>query len=246
VVLTSRYSERHPDVIATRRRIDALKAQIAQEKVSGGSNSKKGSKQSADVAARASAGHPAVMSVKRQMGEVDVQLTALRRENENLKQQIDVLQKNIESMPSKEQELLRIRRDYSNVKANYERLLAAREDAGLQSSMIKSQKATQFRLVEPAEEPVIPAGPNRLIVIGGGIAIAILLFFGVPLALYFLKNAYQFRDDVETDLGISVLAVIPPMNSPDAILSSRRRTLTSLFGSAASVAAACVVVFWIF
>ena len=229
VVLTSKYSDQHPDVINTRKRIEALRQQMK----SGGAQAK-----SSYAPAGRGVSPELVISTRREMREVDVQISSLKEENERLKKNIEKLQKDIEEMPLKEQELAKIKRDYANVKANYERLLAAREDAGLQSSLIRSQKGTQFRIVEPAEMPIGPAGPPRLLIAAAGIVAAILLAFVLPIGLYFISRAYHFKEEAAEDLGIRVLGVIPPMVTPESVIKGRRQTMLSAAVSVCVVLAA--------
>ena len=163
-----------------------------------------------------------------EMGEVQATLAQLEVENKQLKASIDQLENNINEMPLKEQELVKIKRDYANVKANYERLLAAREEAGFATSIATSQKGTQFKIVEPPYLPVLPAGPNRIIICGGGILAGLVLFLVIPLGLFFTNSAFKFRDELESELGINVLGIVPPMDTPRAAVLSRRASSASV------------------
>lgn len=230
VVLTSKYSDQHPDVINTRKRIAALRQQLGKAGPSG------------TRVVRSSDGSMATLNVKRMMNEVDVQLSSLRQENENLKKNLDQLQKDIEEMPLREQELLKIRRDYALMQGKYEKLNAEREEAKLQSSLLRSQKGAQLRIVEPAEMPSIPAGPPRLIMAFGSIAFSSALFFALPIAFLFLNGSFRSKDEVESELGLKVLGIVPPMITPDALAAQRRLSFASMAVSAVSVAFVSVVV----
>ncbi len=231
VVLLSRYSEQHPDVVQTRQRIQALKAQGSPARTGGrGISSQR---------------MESVRSLKRTINDLDVQLTSLREQNDHLTELIDKLQLNIEAMPLKEQELLKIKRDYANVKANYERLLMAKEEAELKSSLVKSQKDTQFRIVEPAELPPAPSGPNRPLLsfasLGAG-AVMFLLMLGL---CFILSPTFKSRDDIEDEFGLPVIGVIPPMPSTSSGVAVKRGMIFSAVGSgvAAILAIAMLVMF---
>lgn len=211
VVLTSRYSDKHPDVLNTKKRIQSLRQQLA----GGGSSDKTQAQNSARGALM-------TRSVRREIRDIDVQLLQLRKENETLKNTIARLELDIQEMPVKEQELLKTRRDYENVKDNYQRLLQAREDAKLQSNLVRSQRATQFRIIERAELPITPSGPNRMLYVGAGVVAGIVLFCLIPLATYFFNSSYKFTSDIEDDLGLSVIGVIPSMPTPASSISQRR------------------------
>lgn len=223
VVLRSRYSDKHPDVINTKNRIAMLEAKLASGDTGGAK--KGGFLFGAGVEGR---------NIRREIGELEVQTQALRDENKSLKEQIDQLTADIKAMPIKEQELTKINRDYANVKANYERLLAAKEEASIQSSLVRSQKGSQFRIVDPPSRPAIPAGPPRLIVFGVGVAAALLVFLAIPAGLFFFNGGFKFHEEAEAELEIPVIGVVPPMDTPTAKILARRSSATTFVASVVS------------
>jgi len=232
VVLRSKYSDEHPDVISAKARIAALRARVGEKDSSG-----KGPK----VIGRRVSGE--ARSVRREIGEIEAELASLNQEDTHLKESIAQLEKDIKEMPIKEQELIKIRRDYDNTKANYERLSAAREDAVLQRDLASSQKGTQFKIVDPAALPMVPAGPPRLMIAGGALAAGLLLLFGLPMALYFMNSSFKSRDEVESELGLSVIGIVPPMDTPRALMQSKRAVSTALVASAVTFVAGSVLIF---
>jgi polysaccharide biosynthesis transport protein len=229
VVLTSRYSERHPDVVATRNRIETLKSQLGQ-----GGNARTGNIRVGDSAA--------AIRLRRELSEVEITLTSLVEENSRIKEQLTELENDIQQMPIIEQELLKIKRDYVNVRENYDRLLAAKQDASLQSSLIRSQKATQFRIVEPAELPVLPSGPNRLLIAFLGTLAAIGITIGLPLLLYFLNRAYKSTNEVEQEIGLPVIGVVPPMQTLHTAMLEKRLATITVITSAFSLVGGSVMI----
>ncbi len=234
VVLQSRYSEKHPDVINTRKRIEALKSQL-------GSKGKKGSTRSYIP----SGNIDAIRNLRRELGEIDITIKSLTEENSRLKPAIDELQGNIQYMPVREQELLKIKRDYANVKDNYERLLAAKQEASIQASLIRSQKGTQFRIVEPAELPAIPTGPNRPLIILGAALASVVLFIGIPLFLYNLSPAFKDMHEIENHIGLPVLGIIPPMPTEEHIALHRRAAVVTMLTSFVSLFGGGLLIYWI-
>lgn len=231
VVLQSKYSDEHPDVIKTKQRINALKSQIGS---SGGG------------AARAAASSsPVVRSIRGQIHDADADLAALNKENAALKKAIADLQKDIQAMPLKEQELLKIKRDYANVKANYERLLAAKEEASLQNSLLQTQKASQFKIIEPAELPAFASGPNRKLFVSAGFGASGALFVALLGLLFFLNGAFKDRDEMEAETGLPVLGMIPPMATPEAVAYEKRLTSVSVFASALSLASGSLLIIFL-
>jgi len=229
-ILKTKYTDQHPEVAATKKRIEALRAQVGKKPKSQG------------VSRINPQGASVVLGVKRQLSETDIAITALKDENERLKKQVEVLNADIQEMPLKEQELLKIKRDYQNLQESYQKLMGERDSAGLQASMLRSQKATQLRVVEPPEKPVGPAGPPRVLIALGGLTLAIALLIAIPIAIYFLNGSFRSKEEVEEALGVKVLGVIPPMFTPEATSASRRIQLVSGAASAASFLALSAVI----
>ena len=233
-ILKSKYTDQHPEVIATKKRIEALRAQLGKSKPVG-------SKQSNTPRVNTQ-GAAAVLGVKRQLSEVDIAINALKDENDHLKKQAEELNADIQEMPLKEQELLKIKRDYENQKETYQKLTGERDSAGLQASMLRSQKATQLRVVEPPEKPISPAGPPRLLIALGGLVLALGLLVAIPVAIYFLNGSFRSKEEVEETLGVKVLGVIPPMYTPEATSAARRIQVVSGAASAVSFLALSAVI----
>lgn len=234
-MLQSRYTDQHPEVIAAKKRIEALRQQLSK----GGKGSGKGK---GSVGRVSSSGAVAVLNVKRQIAEIDVQINSLKDENDRLKKTVIQLNLDIQEMPLKEQELLKIRRDYETLKETYNKLMEERDNAGLQASMLRSQKATQLKVLEPPEKPTRPAGPPRMMIVLGGVAGAVALFFGIPIGLFFLNGSFRSKEEVEESLGVKVLGVIPPMVTPEALASSKRIQWLSGAASAVSFLALSAVI----
>ena len=198
VVLRSKYSEQHPDVVNTKKRLEGLRAQ-------GGSGRSGGTRQGTSVA------NPLAFTIRNEMNQLDVQITTLENESKRLKDQVEKLQQDIEAMPIKDQELVKIKRDYANIRDQYDRLSKERERVAMEANMYKNQKGTQLKLVNLAELPIAPAGPPRLLITIGGIIGAVVVFLLVPIGAYYVNGAFKFKNEVESDLGIPVFGVIPPV-----------------------------------
>ena len=99
VVLRSKYSDEHPDVISTKKRIEGLRARIA------------GSRTGKSEGNLPSRGNPETRSVRRAIGDLEAELVALNQENVNLKNTLTQLENNIKDMPIKAPDLIKIKRD---------------------------------------------------------------------------------------------------------------------------------------
>lgn len=224
VALRSRYSEQHPDVIATKKRLEALKAQMAAGGDTHSSSARSGSVSS----------NPMAINIRSEQNKLEVEITTRENENKRLKEQVAKLQEDIEAMPTKDQEMIKIKRDYENINSQYNKLLADRARVNFEADMYRNQAGTQIKLVNPAELPVIAAGPPRALIALAGIFAALAVFCSIPFGLFYVNNAYKFRSDIEADLGLPVFGVIPPINDAfdakvDERLTETGAAMMSLF-----------------
>ncbi len=85
-------------------------------------------------------------------------------------------------------------------------------DSAFHAQLDASQKlAEQDRLsvVDPAFKPVKPSGPGKTIFLIAGMVLFLLLGFAVVIGLALLDDRIYRRGDID-DIGLAVLAVIPP------------------------------------
>ena len=67
--------------------------------------------------------------------------------------------------------------------------------------------------------------------------------------LFIFNGAYKFRDEVEKDLGVKVIGMIPPMKTPAVSAQMRHASATSFVLSVVSFCVGCVlilVIVWVF
>ncbi|HMO16618.1 MAG TPA: hypothetical protein PKA63_02325 [Oligoflexia bacterium] len=217
-ILQSRYSSKHPDVIALQNRIKLLEERGVKSTSSSSGGMGFGNTRESRM-------------IRREISELQVQTEVLRGESSQLQASIDKLGSEIDSIPVKEQELIEIERDYAMQKSIYDKLMLDREQASLQSSLIESQRGNRFKTIESPAKPEMPAGPPRLLIALGGVVTGLAVFTLIPVAFFFLNTAFKFRKEAESVLGLPVLGVIPPIETPAVAIASRRAFSTSFLTS---------------
>lgn len=204
--LTSRYTDRHPDVIRTREEIARLE------------RLESGSFEETDLPAAAP---PPVVprvdpTLSAELQAVNMEIRSLRAERERILADISSYQARVEAVPGVEQQLLSLSRDYENIKRSYESLLAKRIDARLAENLEKSRQGEQFTILEKAVPPSEPYAPKLLFFLAGGFALGALLGLAAALLREQTDSTYADADDLlEAFPGVSVLATIPTFSSQE-------------------------------
>ena len=209
--LLLRYTEKHPDVKKLKRVIEKLKTDLeaakAEEQASTGSEEDMLPDMDWDP----------VAPLQAQRAQLVIEANNIQAEVSALQEKMKIYQQRVEDTPKRELEIQSLRRDYGNIQSVYNSLLDRKLEAELSVNMEKKQKGEQFRILDYARLPEKPISPNVkmlfLLSVAGGL--------GLGGGVLFLKELLTFsvirRDDqIETGLGLPILASIPPLQKPGA------------------------------
>lgn len=190
--LQSRYTERHPDVVRTKKRIADLEKTRETTSVRNDPRYRELSN-AAEVAER--------------------EINRRRDEGEKLRAQIAQYQGRIEGATVREQEMAAILQEFNNTKLLYDTLIRKSEEAQQAENLERRQKGEQFRVVDPARVPETPVQPRIPIVLLGGLFGGIACGLGGIFAREQLDRSFHDPEDIEATMGFKVLANIPKITS---------------------------------
>ncbi len=220
-----KYTGSHPDVVDLKRKIAALEPRVKkqeeererrlrelkerQEEMIAGSNSQ----------ARSPLLDPAterlITQYQAQFKDTQLEANRLKEEMEQLKEQIALYQRRIEETPKREQEMVQLNRDYDILKLYYQSLVDKKYQSQMAENLERKQQGEQFRILDPARLPEKPFKPNRnnLLIMGGLFGLAI----GLGLAWFreSMDRSFYEVSDLETYLGLPVLATILNLNEEE-------------------------------
>lgn len=190
--LLVKYTEKHPDVISLRRRIDALVAQYNRER--------SGDQIPIDGGPRVL--NPVYEQISLRVVDMRSEVSRFESRKQSAREALDRLAQRASFAPAVEAEMAALNRDYGTIKTQYESLLARRESARLSRAMESSSDSLQFRTIDPPQIPAEPSGPPRLLYLfmvlamsfgaGGGAAFVrsqLTDTFSIPTTL---SNAFQY------------------------------------------------------
>jgi len=170
--LRLKYTDSHPEVVAARDMVDALKRQLDESR-----------SQPTTGGAALSTQNPMYQQLRLALGEAEANLAAIRVRRQEYERRVKDLQQQIETLPKVEAELVALNRDYDINKQNYDALIARREAASMSDQAEKTGEQAKFRIIDPPRVPIAPSAPNRplfssavlLAALGAGIALAFFL-----------------------------------------------------------------------
>ena len=186
--LRSKYTESHPDVIVTKKKLADLETK----------------KDIYDIKK-----DPRYRELKNQLTMTDIEIKRFQAEEANIGGQINRYRARIENVPSREQEMSSLGREYQNTKEAYEQLLKKSQDAQQAENLERRQKGEQFRVIDPARVPEKPFSPDVPKVLLIGFVISLGCSFGATIIREQMDRSFHDAGDVEVTLGLRVLATIP-------------------------------------
>jgi len=218
------YTERHPDVVATKRLIDQLEQQKKEE-----------AKVKKPTAASAGASpNPFYQQLGIALAEAEANVASLRARVGELAGRLGQLKQAVNMVPQVEADLTQLTRDYEVNKANYDQLLKRRESAEISEQMESKTEVIDFRVVDPPRVPSKPTFPNRPLLISlvlfGAIAAGLALAFVVSQVIPVVPDRVALRDLADYPILGSVSMVWS-----DAQKRQRKRGLAAYAASLASL-----------
>ncbi|OWQ95254.1 XrtA system polysaccharide chain length determinant [Sphingopyxis witflariensis] len=214
-------TDAHPDVIALKSQIASLKALADREGpgASGGGNAQ----------------NPAYASLSAMRAERQATVSALSTRKAQLLAEIAKITSHQIQNPGIAAEYDRINGEYTAFKAQYDKLLAQREQVRMRGEVQTETDAIKVELLDPPSKPTSPASPNRplfltlvlLVGIGGGI--------GAAFGLSQVRTSYATAAKLERASGLPVIGSITEVVTPERHIDRRKKLVWLAGGSGALI-----------
>ena len=219
--LLLKYTEEHPDVKAARQSITQLEAEAG--KSSGGGAGKAGN------AAKGQIANGAYDQIKVRLVDAEAAVAAVQRRLSEAETQQANIEKIAKSAPGVLVQAQDLDRDYGVLKANYVALVARRESTQIANAADTKTEKIQFRIVDPPQVPVVPAAPNRPLLVTYVLALGLAAGLVAPLLVMQLDRSFATLGQLR-NLGIPILGSVSRLS----IGAAQRRAAMQLIGVTAS------------
>jgi len=160
--------------------------------------------------------------LKAQIADADVELKTLKDQESTLKVAIAAYEQRVENAPKRQEEFQTLSRDFTTTKERYETLLKRFEEAQLARSLEEGRKVEQFRMLDAAVPPRVPAAPDRARLAFLAFVLAVAAAVGAIVLLERLNRTFHAVDDLRPLVAGRIIAV-PAIATAASARAQRRR-----------------------
>jgi polysaccharide chain length determinant protein (PEP-CTERM system associated) len=199
--LLLRFTEKHPDVIAQRETLEALKQRREAEIAAlrrGDANA---------AAASGASRNPVYQSIQLALNDTEVEIASLRRQVSDHQNKVADLRKMLDTMPQVEAEFARLNRDYNVTRDNYTALVGRLEKSRLGEEAATSG-SVRFDVIEPPNAGFKPISPKRNLLVLATLVVALGIGAGVAFLMHTLKPVFNSARGLTEATGLQVLGAI--------------------------------------
>ena len=202
--LQLRYTESHPDVVATKKTL----AEVEKKKADELAQAKKAAKSAEGSGGPQTEKSHVYQQLKLALGEAEANVASLKVRVKEFQNRSDGLRKLVNTMPQVEAELAGLNRDYEVNKQNYNQLITRRESAKMGESAEQTGDNVKFRVVDPPFVAAEPVSPNRPILVSIVFVLAVAAGIAVPLFLSLIRPTFDSAATLKTMIGRPVLGSV--------------------------------------
>jgi polysaccharide chain length determinant protein (PEP-CTERM system associated) len=224
--LLRKFTDEHPDVVATKRLIADLESQRREELAAR-------AKSAAEAAAAAPHQapidqNPVTQQIRISLSDAEATVASARAKLTGLEAQYQQLKSQAQLVPKVEAEFAALNRDYDIQKKTYESLVSRREAATMGKD-VQDTGGAQFRVIDPPRVTPQPVAPNRLALVG---IVVLLSVAGGVFAAFFTSQIRPTFHDARALREVAKRPIVGMVSMlPSDSLSRMRKRNAWLFAS---------------
>jgi len=228
--LQQRYAPDHPDVVRLQRQIATLTQALEN-----------GTSSQSPAQPASAADNPAYIQVKAQREAAIAEIDSLNTKHAELQAKVAQLEARLAASPAVERDYVTMLRELDSDQLKYREVQQKQEEAQLAQNLEDEQKGERFTLIDPPLAPESPVSPNRWLIMGIGLVLAIVFPIGIALLLDSRDHSVRNRQDLESLVQAAPLAVVPMIFTSEDYARMRRRRRLAFAGTFGAIAIALLL-----
>ena len=219
--MQARYTKQHPKVKSLQKKIAALEKEVADlPGKEGGTSLPRGN--NTDQLDRS------LLELQNQLASINANIEAMNTEKKQLSTRIQQYEQWISKAPIREAEWSALTREYDELKRHYDHLVGQNLQAGSVLHLERTQKGSQFKIIDPAQLPNKPIKPDflktMLVALLAGLGIGV----GIAFALENIDTSFREPFQMEEQLGVEVLCSLPHLPFDSEAATNRKKSILTV------------------
>ena len=214
--LLSLFTDKHPDVKAAQRRLEALQEKRAvqeQQFIDSFAD------EAEAIPTEVNVPNPLYDSLKLETIRQESDVEFLRKRLEQAEAELGAILEGAMRVPEVEAEMTRLNRDYEIILSKYQTLLSRRETARISADRETSGDRLTFRIIEPPKVPTQATGPNRPIFYSGVFVGGLGAGIGIACLIAILKTTYGSITHLRRDFDAPVIGSFSMIGDRPSLVS---------------------------
>lgn len=200
--LMLRYTEKHPEVIATRATIDELRRRQDEELA----RVRAGQRATGSLASSLKT-NPVYQSLEMELKRTEVQVAELRQELAQRQGTVSTLRRQVNMVPEVEAEFARLNRDYDVTRQQYVELVQRRETASITEQADRTG-TVKFEILEPPSASLDPIEPDRPMLLIAVLLAGLAVGAGLAWLMNQLRPVFHSARTLAEVTGLPVIGAI--------------------------------------
>jgi polysaccharide chain length determinant protein (PEP-CTERM system associated) len=214
--LLFRYTQKHPDVVETKRQLLELK-QLKSQSVK-------------NITVDNSLNDNLVyQDLKISIYRLNNEIASLEVRVEKHKAKIDEYQSKLDIVPDVEAMLTSLTRNYEVTKGKYLELMSRGETASISNSVGNASEDIKFKIIEPPSIPTSPSGPNRLLLLLAVLVAGVGAGFGVSFIMSQMYPVATSPNQLYQMTGVPVFGVVSATACSGLLAAEKKRLMVFIF-----------------
>ncbi len=195
------YTDRHPDMIATRAELESINAALAAK----GESDRK----DVDPAEEEASSNYAEQNARAEYRRAKLRVQTGKAEVERLGSQLATIQARIGATPAVAEKLDGLHREHESLRETFHDFSGKFQQASVQADLERRQLGEQLRILEAAFPPPSPSSPNRPMILVLGLILGLGTGCAAAVLVESADTSLHGARDLQAATGIPVLAEIP-------------------------------------
>lgn len=227
-VMLLRYTEIHPDVVATKAQLNQLYERRDRDRL-------ELEALGADERSAVLASNPVYQQIQISLNDINIEIAAVRGQIAQGRKNIADLQTKVDVIPEIEAKLAELTRDYDQVRTVYAELRQRLEQERLRRNRIGWDGVT-FQVIDPPIVGIEPVAPDRSRLLLSLLIGALMVGAGIAWLLHQMRPVFTSQRELRRVTGLPVLGAV------SMTWLSRHRTQRRLEAGSFVLAAVMIVV----